>query len=412
MRSAFFATSLFTLSVFSAPAFAIDLLAEIGIEGRYFQEEGDMGQNRDNGSAWIKPEFYYEWNDGYDRFSLVGYYRHDENDDERTHGDLREANWLHIGEYWETRVGVGKVYWGVTESQHLVDIINQTDLVESPDGEEKLGQPMFQFSTAQDQVVLDFYILPYFRERLFPGPEGRLGLPFELDLDTTNYDSGQEEEHIDLAVRYAIIGDDFEVSLSHFAGTSREPILVFNRNVSNPKLIPYYPLIEQTGLVMQLIQEGWLFKFEGIVRSGFGDRYSAVTTGFEYTQGGLLGSDIDLGWLLEGLWDERGDEATSFLERDVFLGWRWAFNDINSTELLLGAILDTESGEQIYSIEASRRLFDVFTVNLEVRAYEGGDHLPTDTLERVQAVTNPDANNKTAGLQTEDYVQLEMVYYF
>jgi len=412
MRSAFIATSICAVSIFSVPVSAIDFLADIGVEGRYFQEEGEFGKSQNNGSAWIKPEFYYEWNDGYDRLSLVGYYRHDENDDERTHGDLREANWLHIGEYWETRIGVGKVYWGVTESQHLVDIINQTDLVESPDGEEKLGQPLFRFSTAQDQVVLDFYVLPFFRERLFPGPDGRMGLPFELDLDTTIYESNQEENHIDLAFRYAIIGDDFEVSLSYFTGTSREPIHIFNNDASNPKLVPYYPLIEQTGLVMQLIQEGWLFKFEGIVRSGFGDRYSAVTTGFEYTQGGVFGSDIDIGWLLEGLWDERGDEAQSFLERDVFLGWRWAFNDINSTEFLMGAIYDIESGEQLYSLEASRRLFDVFTVNLEIRAFEGGDPLPTDAAKRIQALANPDANNKTGYLQNEDYVQLEAVYYF
>ncbi|WP_020409548.1 hypothetical protein [Hahella ganghwensis] len=416
MRSALLATSFSVLSFVSSQSLAIDFISQFGLEGRYFVEEGDAGQKQENGSVWARPELYYEWNDGYDRLTFIGYYRHDENDDERTHGDVREANWLHIGDYWETRIGVGKVFWGVTESQHLVDVINQTDLVESPDGEEKLGQPMFKFSTAQDQVVLDFFVLPYFRERNYPGVEGRLGVPFEVDMDHARYEADEEESHPDIAVRYAIIGDDFEVSLSHFSGTSREPNLVFNQDLANPKLVPVYPLIEQTGLVMQYIMEGWLFKFEGIVRSGFAnsqgdeERYGAVTAGFEYTQVGVFGSDADLGWLLEGLWDERGDEATTFLERDIFLGWRWAFNDINSTEILMGAIYDPETNEQLYSIEASRRLFDIFTVNMEVRAFEGGDPLPTATVERLQALSDPD--NKTGALQNEDYVQLEMVYYF
>ena len=53
--------------------------------------------------------------------------------DERS---LREAHWLHDKGAWDLLIGVGKVFWGVTESRHLVDIVNQTDLVENPDQEE------------------------------------------------------------------------------------------------------------------------------------------------------------------------------------------------------------------------------------------------------------------------------------
>jgi len=70
----------------------------------------------------------------------------DEHDDNRTHGDIRELSWIHVGSNWETRVGVRKVFWGVTEGRHLVDIINQTDAVDQVDGEEKLGQPMINLS--------------------------------------------------------------------------------------------------------------------------------------------------------------------------------------------------------------------------------------------------------------------------
>jgi len=47
-------------------------------------------------------------------------------------------------------VGINSVFWRVVESNHLVDILNQTDLIEDIDGEEKLGQPMISLSTQQD----------------------------------------------------------------------------------------------------------------------------------------------------------------------------------------------------------------------------------------------------------------------
>ncbi len=393
------------------PLAAFDWTAQAGLETRIFSEEGTDGQEQFNLSGWIKPEIYYETDEGDDRFLATGFFRLDQNDSDRTHGDIREAYWLHIGKYWETRLGLGKVFWGVTESQHLVDIINQTDLVESPDGEDKLGQPMFSFSTAQGGTVLDVYVMPGFRERTFPGPDGRLRTPFPID-DDAQYESGAEDKHVDYAVRYAVLSDSIELSFSHFNGTSREPLLLFNGNFADPKLVPYYPKIEQTGLVSQFVHEGWLFKFEGIIRSGFGERYGAVTAGFEFTQGAAFGSDADLGWLLEGLWDERGDEATSFFERDVFLGWRLAMNDIDSTEVLFGIIHDIKSGEQVFGLEASRRWRDILVVNLEIRAYEGGESLSEDVSTRLQELAAADPENKMAALQREDFIQLEVTYYF
>ncbi|MDA7657788.1 hypothetical protein N8737_03705, partial [Verrucomicrobia bacterium] len=99
--------------------------------------------------------------------------RYDGADSERSHVDLREFHIQRIADQWEWRVGVSKVFWGVTESQHLVDVINQTDLVENVDGEDKLGQPMVNLSWISDQAgVIDLFYLPYFRERTFPGRGG------------------------------------------------------------------------------------------------------------------------------------------------------------------------------------------------------------------------------------------------
>jgi len=150
--------------------------------------------------------------------------RFDQHDSERSHFDIRELTWLKAAPDWELRVGFRKRFWGVTESQHLVDIINQTDLVDHPDSEDKLGQPMFNLALIRDWGTVDFFILPGFRERTFPGSEGRLlsgGIP--IDIDQTRYDSGAQEKHVDWAVRWAHYFGDWDVGLSHFSGTSREP---------------------------------------------------------------------------------------------------------------------------------------------------------------------------------------------
>ena len=71
-------------------------------------------------------------------FALEVFARADENDEERNHFDIAELYWTLPSDEWELLIGINKVFWGVTESAHLVDIINQTDQVESFTGEEKL----------------------------------------------------------------------------------------------------------------------------------------------------------------------------------------------------------------------------------------------------------------------------------
>ena len=61
-----------------------------------------------------------------DSFTFQPFIRIDQQDEERSHFDIRELAWLHVGNDWELRTGIRKVFWGVNESQHLVDIINQT----------------------------------------------------------------------------------------------------------------------------------------------------------------------------------------------------------------------------------------------------------------------------------------------
>jgi len=239
------------LSLFTTAVWA-DFDAEVGLESRYFFEEGINEQNKFHGS--LKGELTYQYSSGNSDFEVIAFARYDEQDSERSHADLREASWTYVGNNWELKAGVSKVFWGVTESRHLVDVINQTDAVENLDGEDKLGQPMTKLSLEQRWGTVDLFWLPYFRERTFAGAEGRLSSPFVVDTDDAVYGSSAERWHSDFAVRYSHYIGDLDFAISHFSGTSRDPVIPPIPN-SEFKLIPGYYTVDQTKSELQLVSE-------------------------------------------------------------------------------------------------------------------------------------------------------------
>lgn len=339
----------------------------------FVEEPAHAGQNDAylNPSLIVQPEFRMEFNDGDDRLTFIPYARLDSADSERSHVDIREANWLHYGDDWDLKVGADKVFWGVAESRHLIDIINQTDLVEDVDGEDKLGQPMVNLGLQRDWGYLNFFAMPYFRERTFPGRDGRLRGAVPVDADRATYDSGAEEWHPDFAIRYSTVIDDFDIGISHFHGTSREPTFsVVTKSDGSTVLAPHYDLIDQTGLDLQATLGDWLWKLEAMTRSGHGDRFAAAVAGFEYTLYGVNDSDADLGLLMEYQYDGRDDDAPSTTQdNDLFFGSRLTLNDVDDTDFLAGFSVDHETGSTFLSVEADTRLSDFWTVELEARAF-------------------------------------------
>jgi hypothetical protein len=340
------------------------------------------------------PELRYRSDDRQNLIRIVPNVRIDSRDRERNLFDLTELSWTWVGRDWETVLGINKVFWGVTESRHLADIINQTDAAEDIDGEEKLGQPMFNLSAQRDWGRVSAFLLPGFRERTFPGRDGRLRTPLPVDTDNPQYESGAEELHIDLALRYAHYIGDWDVGAYVFHGTDREPVLRLGD--AGDTFIPVYNQITQIGADVQLTYEAWLLKFEGIVRSGQGDTFAAAVTGFEYTFYQVGHSVADLGLLIEYLYDGRDDDAPpAFLQNDVFMGARLSMNDIQDTSVLIGAIVDVEDQSTSFSVEAERRIGDNWKIELESRWFFNA---ATDNLLRF--------------IEDDDFVTLRMRRYF
>lgn len=391
-----------------APGWAIagELSGFVGSDLRYYPESSqfpDQDGYSVSPSLLLQPEFRQSWNEDGDRLTFVSFARLDANDDHRTHADVRELNWFHTGGSWDLRLGIGTVFWGVAESRHLVNIINQDDRVEDIDEEVKLGQPMVNLNLSRDWGNLSVFILPGFRERNFPDREARLRGGLFVDTDRAEFESAAEQWHVDYSARWSRTIGDWDIGVAHFWGTSREPRLIATPPQEPTIQIPRYDIIDQTSLDLQVTKGSWLWKLEAITRGGQGDRFAALVAGFEYTLYGLYETPADVGLLSEYLYDGRDsnpveapEAPVTIFDNDLFLGARFTLNDTQSTELLLGATVDLDTQASVFTIEGSRRLGDAWRVEIEGRLF----------------ANVPRSDVGLRGLEDDGYIQLRVARFF
>ncbi len=393
-------------------ALAVEADFELSLESRLFAHEGLAGQDNQSHSLGARGEFVFETGEQ-SQVVFAPFVRVDSEDNKRTHADIREFFWSTLGERWEFSLGVKQVFWGVAEFNHLVDVINQTDLVENVDGEDKLGQPMAQLTLLRDFGTLDLFVMSGFRERTFPGRDGRFRLPAVVDTGAARYEADSKAAHVDFAARWSRQFDALDIGIYHFNGTGRAPDLVpeprpLDQDGSQVELVPVYVLIDQTGLDAQYQAGNWAFKLESIRRSGQGKHFVAATAGTEYTMVGVLGSQMDLGLVAEYFYDERDELAFDTLfEHDYAIGLRLGLNDASNTQALIGVIRDQETAETVVSVEASRQLGDHFAITVEGRVFAGSEGFETGSPAAL-----PAEEERAAYLAKEDYLQVELKWFF
>lgn len=359
----------------------------------FFDDPIHNADQSTNASLSSEIEFYRPVGEN-GSITITPFLRIDQNDDERTHADLREFLYTHVGDDWEARIGLGKVFWGVAESTNPVDVINQFDRIENDDASAKLGQPMLNLLLNRDWGDIDLFILPGFREQTIAGIDGRPRPPFTIDADNARYESKDEERHVDAAIRISTILDVWDLGIHAFHGTARDPLFV--PNAAGDTLLPFYYQVTQVGLDAQATLESWLLKAELVRRNGDAIKnHSALVSGFEYSFYDIKSSGADIGIVSEWLYDDRGEESTQPFQNDLFVGLRLAMNNEQSLEGLLGVIADLDDGGQIVSLEASRRFGNSFKASLLMRLWESTDDDP-----------------QLSAFEREDNLQLDIAYFF
>ena len=385
-----------------------DLGAKIQTEVRYFPSEAQYPDQFDHvqPSIAIEPEVRWKSSSGKHEVVVRPFYRADAQDTDRSHADLREGYYRFTSDAnWSLTVGVQKVFWGVAESRHLVDIINQVDSVEDIDEEDRLGQPMVQLAVQTGIGRFEGFVMSGFRDRTFPGNDGRLRGPLSVDTDNPIFERDSKRAAIDLAGRFSTYIGGLDFGLSIFHGTSREPR--FAVGPLNDRLLPVYDKITQGGLDLQYTVGPLLVKGEAIVREGHGDNFFAGVAGFEYTLYQIAGTPWDLGLLGEYLYDDRDEgfvqedygltnvAPQTIFDKAIFGGMRLGLNDTQDTALLVGMTTDVDDGSKGIFVEAERRFGNNWTVELEGRFFK-----------------NIDPNNALAPINKDDFVTFRLNRYF
>ncbi|MBI1211649.1 MAG: hypothetical protein GC190_09315 [Alphaproteobacteria bacterium] len=403
--------ALVSIGAISAPAktdgFVVN--AYLGGEIRVYPTDPAWAGQRDDifwPSAFGQIDATYTWDDGRQQIQVTPYGRYDVYDSRRTHADLREANYSYRGDGWDILIGAHTVFWGRAESRHLVNVINQVDLVENFDSENYLGQPMVNLNFTGEWGKLSLFGMTGFRNQTFADNDGRLRGPIRVAAYNPAFECSADEWCWDFAARYENTFGPLDVGVSYFHGTNREPLFVPTLSGLTPELQPYYQTMDQIGVDAAYAIGDWIFKGEGIYRWNAGnptfsplgmgaDHFFAMVAGGEYTIRDPFQEGFDLGVLAEYNWDDRDfTQPGTIYTNGVFAGLRLTLNDDSDTHALVGLYVDTRDGSSYVYLESSRRVGDDWRVGVEARMFNGND------------------SNLLQAIDHDSYVQLKATKYF
>lgn len=340
--------------------------AEVAAEGRLFGPACET-------ALILDVEFHHSWDRGRQLLTIAPYVRWDPSG-ERNRIDFVELSWAYFWERWELRAGLREVFWGVSESQHLVDVINQRDLVVGGQGYVKMGEPMLALATVQNWGTVEFFLMPWFRERRFDGRAGQLWSPTPVDATQPVYESGAGKGHLDWAIRWSHTVGDWDFGLSHFSGTRREPGFLPGEDESGRAvLVPYYDVVDQTAVDVQWTRGNWLWKLEAVTLNPTTGRYLAAAGGLEY-------AFVDyFSVFAEYLYDSRGAEATTSFADDLFVGARLLLQD---GQLQGGAFVDRETWNSVLRLALTWRLGSSAKLMVGAGAFLGDESLEPNFAPR------------------------------
>jgi len=350
-----------------------DWSAAVTGEVRVFAQETDSEIRRTDPSLVVEVEYRPREHVAGGEVRAKGFLRLDGQDGHRTHADLRQLVWTREEGDLDVKVGVDTVFWGVTEFDHMIDIVNQTDWVEDPRGTEKLGQPMVAGAFHSGVGSFELLLLPAFRKRTFPDLSGRLQTYPPTDPAHEDFAAPNGANHVDWVGRWSYSGTGWDVGVYHFEGTSRSPRFLLTIEGTQPVLLPRYDLVSQDAFDGQVAVGHWLWKMEGFYQHDGARRYAGATGGFEYTFTGVGGTRADCGLVGELIRDHRPDGAAGYLQNEVAVGVRLAANDVSGTEAIFGWLTNRDDHRNVWLLDASRRLGTVWKLGLKARGFR---HVP------------------------------------
>ena len=347
---------------------------EIVFEIREFHKQEAYSNQKNTYSSYYKSELFITISDN-SNFISEPYFRYDHNDKNRTLFDLKVNKFTYFKDNYEIKFGIDEVFWGITESKNIVDIINSNDST-AGDLKEKLGQPLLAYTFFSDNIgYMDFYYLPQLIKSSQISQEGRLRFSNPTENYGHIYSGGSGEKVPSWAFKWEKNIGISDFSIQGFRGNSRENSITPILEGTTIKYFPAYERISQLGTYAQLVSGPIIYKLEAIKRNGqknsknIRKNFFSYTFGIEYLYNRLFEKKWDISTFIEYSNDDRNNDSLDILQNDLFIAARLVFNDIEGTELTTSATFDLDGGGNTALTEFSSRLSENMRVTGLYQAY-------------------------------------------
>ena len=299
-------------------------------------------------------------------------------------------------DHFEIRAGLQIFSWKTVETVSQADFLNQKDwdldFLDPPKRSELAIRTRFKFTQGSNHTI-ELYYLPYFNPAELPGRGNRYDIlagtaGVELRNGEPIYDSPHKRWRPEGAIRYTSTWfDKIDVAAFYFNGYRRFPFLdpEFSPATGKVTLRQRYTPVSITGATFQGVLENWLIKgemaynmFEQDQISQAGtkvDPYLTYSLGFEYTIYSPIVDNQDLGAILEFIGDSDWGKDSRELEgfrtnrSNIFLGMRYAFNNVADQSLFAGAMVDYQNYDLYIQSFAEQKISDNFRVRFECSGF-------------------------------------------
>ena len=325
-----------------------DIDNQIGFDFREFHKDAAYPNQKNTYSSFFKSEIYIELSEQVS-FISEPYYRYDHNDKNRSLFDFKENNFIYLENNYEIKFGISEVFWGITESKNLVDIINTIDYTDG-DQKAKLGQPMVSYSTFSDKIgLLELYFLPTFKKPSQIGEKGRLRFSKPIERHNVVYEGGAGENVPSWAFKWERSIRNIDLSIQGFRGNSRESSVIPLIENNTLKYFAGYERVTQLGSYLQAISGPFINKIEVIKRNG-------QKNSDNVRENRLFEKKWDITAFIEYSNDDRGNDSVDILQNDLFIGTRLMLNDVEGTELTTFSTFDLDGGGNTALVKLGSRL--------------------------------------------------------
>lgn len=372
---------------------------EIGFEYRRFESDANS-QNADTGVAVLsRVESSFE-TDVY-KHVFRGFGRVDQKDNDRSLVVIEDgylSMFLGADQSWKVLAGYKIFNWSATEAFHPADQINSRNYDSNVESLEKKGELTIELEKTLEEGSFALYFFPRFEEPVFPGSRSRLGLGVDLQrvlwIDRGDATSDQNFG-LQFGARFSTAIGDADLSFHFLHHMDRSfPVIGTHRYTTAAGNIvplaipntPYFYRVNQIGFTATLPYESLIFKLEAATRK-FDNELSIYTArglrksedntevafGTEYSFAHSSGAESFIyleGQMMFGPAQSRIQEMAIF-QKDIFTGYRYAFNDIMGKEIFVSLISDVQrSREFLYNFNYSQRLSDLWKIKTGLRIYD------------------------------------------